>query len=262
MFRRTLAAAGLLVSLLAACGSKPDTTIPVDAIKALNSDLAATYVRAKDTLDAAAQQSAALAEAPEGHSTEEFDTELMRNVLQACFTARVELLPNANPDELPRRVAPAAGPDTAPLTERPPVGRVKACKPANMLSLESYLAVTTPHIREMIVQRVLDTDAQRVNLQDVARAQLADLEKRRALAEGELARLRATAEERRAAAVASGDEPTQRKAEIDFDEFSRQAEEIDSVLAEVGEAFDGMEQFRRQLVDETSRNIARFGTAR
>jgi len=244
------------------CGAPLNTKIPLDEVKALNNDISATYARTVATLNEATMTSASFAEVPEGISASDFDAELLRNVMTACFTAKVEMVPGSNPDAVVEKVKALPGSETNPLTDRQPLGRVKPCRTANMLALESYAEVVTPEIREFVIGRALEADAQRANLQDAAKTQLAQLGKRRELAEGELDKLRATADERLHNAKVEEDAKALKKAEADFEAFLEQWKTVDAVLLEIAEAFKGMEQTRRTLVEETVKNIAKLGVAK
>ena len=253
--------AGSLLSLIAACGKQANTNIPLDEIRAVNNDISATYVRVNELLDFVAAESTALGELPEGVRARDLDVALLRKVMAACFNYRAELQAGVNPDEVPRKAEPVVGTMVNPLTQRSGAGRLTSCKPPEMVSLESYLDVVPKEIKDLVIDRIIRSDAQRANLQDVAVKQLDDLQKHQLDAEGKLAELKQTAAERLEAAKKSGDAAVSRKAEIDLDEFNRQADQVDSVLKEIGERFRTMEQFRRTLVDQTTQNITKLGTA-
>jgi chromosome segregation ATPase len=139
---------------------------------------------------------------------------------------------------------------------------VKPCRTSNLLALESYAEVVTPEIREFVITRALEADAQRANLQDAAKSQLAQLGRRRELAEGELDKLKATADERLHNARTKDDEKELKRAESDYDAFEKEWATIDQLLEEITEAFKGLEQTRRTLVEETSKNIAKLGLSK
>lgn len=259
MWKRLAVVSVVALLWTSGCGAPLNTKIPMDEVQALNNDVSAIYARTQATLSDAAQTSASFAEVPQGISVSDFDAELLRNVMSACFTAKVEMVPGSNPDAVVEKVKALTGTETNPLTDRQPMGRVKPCRPSNLLALESYAEVVTPEIREFVLGRVLEADAQRANLQDAAKTQLAQLGKRRELAEGELDKLRATADERLHNAKVEDDEKLLKKAEADYETFLAQWKAVDLVLQEVEEAFKGMEQTRRTLIEETSKNIARLG---
>lgn len=262
MWKRLVGLSVLSMLVVSGCGAPLNTTIPIDDVKTLNNDISAIYARTVATLDDAALTSASFAEVPPGISASDFDAELLRNVMTACFNAKVEMVPGSNPDAVVEKVKALPGSETNPLTDRQPLGRVKPCRPSNMLALESYVEVVTPELREFVIGRALAADAQRANLQDAAKTQLAQLGKRRELAEGELDKLRATADERLHNAKVEDDAKLLKKAEADYETFKEQWKAVDAVLEEIAEAFKGMEQTRRTLVEETVKNIAKLGVAK
>jgi hypothetical protein len=244
------------------CGAPLNTQVPLDEVRALNNDVAAIYTRANTTLNEASMTSASFAELPEGILAADFDAELLRNVMTACFTAKVEMVPGSNPDAPVQKVTALRGSETNPLTDRLPLGRVKPCRASNLLALESYAEVVTPEIREFVLTRALEADAQRANLQDAAKSQLAQLGRRRELAEGELDKLKATADERLNNARIKDDGKELKRAESDYEAFEKEWATIDQLLEEITEAFKGLEQTRRTLVEETSKNIAKLGLSK
>jgi hypothetical protein len=244
------------------CGAPLNTQVPLDEVRALNNDVAAIYARANTTLNEASMTSASFAELPEGILASDFDAELLRNVMTACFTAKVEMVPGSNPDAPVQKVTALRGSETNPLTDRLPLGRVKPCRASNLLALESYAEVVTPEIREFVLTRALEADAQRANLQDAAKSQLAQLGRRRELAEGELDKLKATADERLNNARIKDDGKELKRAESDYEAFEKEWATIDQLLEEITEAFKGLEQTRRTLVEETSKNIAKLGLSK
>lgn len=70
------------------------------------------------------------------------------------------------------------------------------------------------------------------------------------------------ADERLHNAKVEDDAKALKKAEADYELFLEQWKAVDAVLEEVGEAFKGMEQTRRTLVEETTKNIAKLGVAK
>ena len=112
-----------------------------------------------------------------------------------------------------------------------------------------------------MIGRALEADAQRANLQDAAKSQLAQLGKRRELAEGEFDKLKATADERLRNARVEDDGKALKQAESDYEAFEKEWATIDQLLEEIAESFKGLEQTRRTLVEETAKNIAKLGTA-
>lgn len=262
MWKRLVGLSMLATLWASGCGAPLNTKVPLDEVRALNNDLMANNARANKTLDDAAMTSASFAELPEGILASDFDAELLRNVMTACFTAKVEMVPGSNPDAPVEKVTAVRGSETNPLTDRLPLGRVKPCRPSNLLALESYAEVVTPEIREFVIGRVLEADAQRANLQDAAKSQLAQLGKRRELAEGELDKLKATADERLHNARVEDDGKALKQAEADYAAFKTDWAAIDQLLEEITESFKGLEQTRRTLIEDTAKNIAKLGASK
>ena len=262
MLKRLVGLAMLATLWASGCAAPLNTKVPLDEIRALNTDVSVIYTRTNTTLNEASMASASFAELPEGILASDFDAELLRNVMTACFTAKVELVPGSNPDAAVAKVTALRGSETNPLTDRLPLGRVKPCRASNLLALESYAEVVTPEVREFVIGRALEADAQRANLQDAAKSQLAQLGKRRELAEGELDKLKATADERLHNARVEDDGKALKQAEADYEAFEKEWETIDQLLEEITEAFKGLEQTRRTLVEETSKNIAKLGVSK
>jgi len=262
MWKRLVGLSMLATLWASGCGAPLNTQVPLDEVRALNTDVSVIYTRTSKTLEEAAMTSASFAELPEGSLASDFDAELLRNVMSACFTAKVEMVPGSNPDAPVEKVTATRGSETNPLTDRLPLGRVKPCRATNLLALESYAEVVTPEIREFVIGRALEADAQRANLQDAAKSQLAQLGRRRELAEGELDKLKATADERLHNARTADDEKALKRAESDYEAFEKEWATIDQLLEEITEAFKGMEQTRRTLVEETSKNIAKLGAGK
>jgi hypothetical protein len=88
------------------------------------------------------------------------------------------------------------------------------------------------------------------------------LGRRRELAEGELDKLKATADERLNNARIKDDGKELKRAESDYEAFEKEWATIDQLLEEITEAFKGLEQTRRTLVEETSKNIAKLGLSK
>ena len=262
MWKRLVGLSMLATLWATGCGAPLNTKVPLDEVRALNNDVAAIYTRTNTTLDDASMTSTSFAELPEGILASDFDAELLRNVMTACFTAKVEMVPGINPDDPVQKVTALRGSETNPLTDRRPLGRVKPCRASNLLALESYAEVVTPEIREFVLTRALEADAQRVNLQDAAKSQLAQLGRRRELAEGELDKLKATADERLRNARVEDDGKALKQAESDYEAFEKEWATIDQLLEEIAESFKGLEQTRRTLVEETTKNIAKLGAAK
>ena len=262
MWKRLVGLSMLATLWASGCGAPLNTQVPLDEIRALNTDVSVIYTRTNTTLNEASMMSASFAELPEGILASDFDAELLRNVMSACFTAKVEMVPGSNPDAPVQKVTALRGSETNPLTDRLPLGRVKPCRASNLLALESYAEVVTPEIREFVLTRALEADAQRANLQDAAKSQLAQLGRRRELAEGELDKLKATADERLHNARIKDDGKELKRAESDYEAFEKEWATIDQLLEEITEAFKGLEQTRRTLVEETSKNIAKLGLSK
>ncbi len=262
MWKRLVGLSMVATLWASGCGAPLNTKVPLDEVRALNNDVAAIYTRTNRTLNDASMTSTSFAELPEGIVASDFDAELLRNVMTACFTAKVEMVPGSNPDAPVAKVTALRGSETNPLTDRLPLGRVKPCRASNLLALESYAEVVTPEIREFVIGRALEADAQRANLQDAAKSQLAQLGKRRELAEGELDKLKATADERLRNARVEDDGKALKQAESDYEAFEKEWATIDLLLEEIAESFKGLEQTRRTLVEETAKNIAKLGASK
>ncbi len=259
---RNLCLAALGALALAACGGgQTDTSMPLNEARNLNSDLTTSYVRATQLLEQATASTQDVGTLPTGVDGRDFDVAMFRQVLEACFTETVSLVPGANIEEVPRRAEAELGPATAPLTERPAVGRVQACNPPRMLALETYLGVVAPELRTFLEERTLQVDVLRVHLKDVLIAQVDALERQQRDALAESARLRGVAEQRRALAQSSDvDEEQRRTAEADYDAVIAELESVDAVLGELEDGIGEMRRLRRQLVDDAVRNIAALGT--
>lgn len=258
-----LAGCLILVSGLAACGGKQvDTTIPLDEARVLNSEITSTFVRAQSLLEESTVTTRTLSELPSGLTAADFDGDLVREVLAACFTASVVMAPGSDADEVPRGAEAETGPDHRPLTERPPVGRVLPCAPARMHALESYVTSAQPAVHDFLLQRVLDVDTLRVNLGDTLVAQLNALEDTANAVRAEAERLRGVAEERRAMAqTSSEDDLARRQNELDYDAIIGEFDQISAVLDQIDGNLADMRQVRRQLIEEATRNIAVLGTS-
>jgi hypothetical protein len=247
---------------LAACGGGRgmDTTIPLDEARVLNSEMTSTFVRAETLLQDSALLARSLGELPAGIRASDFDAAMVRQVLQACFTQTLALVPGGSPSEVPRAAVAAAGPSHRPLTQRPAVGRAQPCAPPRMNVLENYLETATPQVRAFLQERVLQVDGLRVNLNDTLVAQLDALERRAGTARAEATRLRGMAEERRALAQAGNlDELQRRQVEVDYDAVLVELDNVESVLQRVDSLLSGMRTTRRQLVDEAARNLTTLG---
>jgi len=245
---------------LVACGGAPaDTSMPVDQARALNSDTTATFVRTQSLLESATALARGAGTLPEGLTADDFDVAMVRQVLEACFTETVALAEGQSREGVPDPAVAAVGPEIRPLTERPPVGRMQPCRPARMQVLESYASTALPEVKEYVMQRVLDMDALRVNLNDVLVQQLEALENVATRARMDADRLRLTAEERRALAQSSTDEATRTQAESDFDAVTASLDQVMAVVEQIEAGITDMRQLRRQLIEEAARNLAQLG---
>jgi len=261
---KTILSASLvgLVALAAGCGGKQvDTSIPVDAARHLNTDLSTTYARTRNLLTDTATEVRNLGALPDGIRAADVDLDLLRHALQACLTEDTRVVPGTNLDDLPREARATLGPEEAPLTNRPAVGRVGACNPSRMLALESYIGVVDDTQREYLVDRVLTVDSARVNLKDVLPAQITDVERAGARARAELLRLRAIATEKRTLAqTTSLSEEDRRRVEVDYDQITAELDQVEDVLAQIDAEVGDWSRLRRQLIDEAAANIAALGT--
>lgn len=253
--------AGALALFALACGGAPvDTTIPVSEARLLNSELAAAYVRTRDLLESTTETARVLGTVPPEVPADELDADMLRHVLEACYTQTVAYVPGADLEALPRRAEALAGESHRPLTDRADVGRVRACDPSRMIALEAYLDVVDEAVDAFIIDRVLTVDALRVNLKDVLVAQLDALDRVAAESAAELLRLREVSAERRALAqTADLSDEERRQNEIDFEEISQILDDVEGILEQVNEEVGDMRQLRRQLVEEAARNIALLG---
>ncbi len=257
-----LLVATLSVAALAACGSAPvDTTIPVDDARLVNSELSAAYVRARNHLEDATDTSRRLSMIPPEIPVDELDVDQLRHVLEACYTQTIAYTSDADMENVPRAATAERGEAHRPLTDRSAVGRVHACDPARMLSLEAYLDVIDDELDAFIIERVLTVDSLRVNLKDVLVSQIDALERAATEAGGELLRLREVSAERRAIAQTSTalTDEERRRVEVDFETISQELDQVEGVLEQVNEELSDMRQLRRQLVEEAARNIALMG---
>lgn len=135
---RRLASLALATAALtaAACGGKQvDLSIPVDEARLLNSDVSTSFVRTRDLLADTAQTVRGLGTFPDGIDAQDVDVDLIEHVLNACVTETPEMVAGADRDALPRGARAELGPENAPLTQRPAVGRIEACNPSRMLAL-------------------------------------------------------------------------------------------------------------------------------
>lgn len=258
--RRCLAPAA--IALVAACGGKQvDTTIPLDEARILNSEIGATYVRTATLLEQTSAQVDAIAVFPPEVRPADVDTDLLRHVLEACFTETVRMLATANLEEVPRGATAEPGPEHAPLTRRSPVGRIHACNPSRMLALESYLGAVGAEERAYLIDRVLTIDVLRANLKDVLVVQIDDVEQTTTEAATELARLRELATERRALAQTADLSPEERRrTEVDYETITQELDQVEAMLAQIGAELAEWRRMRRGLIDEAAQNIAALGT--
>lgn len=233
--------------------------MPVNEARALNSDTTSTYVRAVGLLERATETARSLGALPEGMTADDFDTAMVREVLESCFTETVSFAAGANMSETPGAAVAELGPELRPLTERPAVGRMQACEPARMRVLESYASTATPGVRDFVMQRVLDVDALRVNLNDVLVVQLDGLDNVADSARAQAERLRIVTEERRALAQTSTDESVRTQADTDYDTIMQELEQVTSIVDQIDQGVTEMRRLRRQLIDEAARNIAQMG---
>lgn len=257
-----LAGALALALVLAACGGKAvDTTIPLDEARLLNSELSATYVRTATLLEQTSAKVDAIGVFPDGVPAASVDTDLLRHVLEACFTENVRMTRDADLDAVPRGSTTSVGPEHALLTRRPPVGRIESCNPSRMLALESYLPVVGEAQREYVIDRVLTVDVLRADLKDVLVAQIDDLERVTASSENELIRLRATAAERRSLAQSADMSPeARRQNEVDFEMITQELDQVEQAIGQIRSDIAEWRRFRRTLIDQAAANIARLGT--
>lgn len=259
MIRRILT--GTLLLAVAACGGKQvDTTIPIDAARVLNSEISSAYVRTRTLLEQTTERVRSLDQMPPEIDAAAIDTDLLRHVLEACFTQTVAFAPDADTDDTPRGATAELGPEHSPLTDRPPVGRLAACSPARMLALETYLAVIEPHEVEFIQEAVLEVDVVRANLKDVLVVQIDGVERMMGSGTTELLELRGTAEARRALAQSADLDPEERRrTEVDYETISQELDQVQDVLDQLESELSDWRRLRRQLVDEAASRISALG---
>jgi hypothetical protein len=233
--------------------------MPVNEARALNSDTTSTYVRTVGLLESATGTARSIGTLPDGMTADDFDTAMVREVLESCFTETVTFAPGVNVAQAPGEATAELGPDLRPLTERPAVGRMVACTPARMRVLESYASTAMPEAREFVTQRVLMVDALRVNLNDVLVVQLDGLDNVADAARAEAERLRIVAEERRALAQTSTEDSVRTQADTDYDTIMQELEQVTSIVDQIDQGVTEMRRLRRQLIDEAARNIAQLG---
>jgi hypothetical protein len=258
-----LAGCLILICGTAACGGKQvDTTIPLDEARVLNSEITSRFVRTQSLLEESSVTARTLSELPSDIAVTDFDADLVREVLAACFTSSVVMSRQGSADEVPRAAVAETGPDHRPLTERPPVGRVLPCAPSRMHALESYVTSAQPSVHDFLMERVLAVDALRVDLNDTLVAQLNELEDTADEVRAESERLRGVAEERRATAQSSStDDLARRQNELDYDSIIGEFDQIMAVLDQIDNNLADMRQVRRQLIEEATRNIAMLGAS-
>lgn len=258
-----LAGCLILISGISACGGKQvDTSIPLDEARVLNGEITSRFVRTQSLLEDSSVAARTLSELPQEIDAADFDADLVREVLTACFTSSIVMAEQRNADEVPRGAVAETGPDHRPLTERPPVGRVLPCDPARMHALESYVTSAQPLVHDFLLNRVLVVDALRVDLNDTLVAQLNELEDTADEVRAESERLRGVAEERRAMAQSSStDDLARRQNELDYDSIIGEFDQITAVLDQIDNNLADMRQVRRQLIEEATRNIAMLGAS-
>ncbi len=252
----------LLAGFIAACGGKQvDTSIPIDEARVLNSEISTTYVRTRTLLEETTERVRALDRMPEEIDPADIDTDLLRHVLEACFTETVSIARGVDQGETPMEATAELGPDHAPLTNRERVGRLDACTPPRMLALETYLDVIEAHEREFVLGAVLEADIVRANLKDVLVVQIDEIERMTGTATTELLRLRETAEERRALAQTADLTPEgQQQTEVDYETITQELDQVEDRLTQLAGEIGDWRRLRRQLVDEAAARISALGT--
>lgn len=252
----------LVACFLAACGGKQvDTSIPIDEARVLNSEISTTYVRTRSLLEETAERVRALDRMPDDIAPADIDTDLLRHVLEACFTETVFVARGVDQSVTPGAAAAELGPEHAPLTNRERVGRLNACAPVRMLALETYLDVIQSHEKEYILSAVLEADVLRANLKDVLVVQIDEVERITGTATTELLRLRGIAEERRALAQSADlTAEEQQQTEIDYETITQELDQVEDRLTQLAGEVGDWRRLRRQLVDEAASRISALGT--
>jgi hypothetical protein len=250
-----------LLLMVVACGGKQiDTTIPIDSARVLNSEVSSSYVRTRTLLEETTDRVRSLDQLPAGIEAVAIDMDLLRHVLEACFTQTVVFARGADRSSTPGEATAELGPDHSPLTDRPPVGRLGACSPARMLALETYLAVIDPREVEYVQQVVLEVDILRANLKDVLVVQIDGVERMMGSATTELLELRRVAEERRALAQTADLTPDERgRTEVDYETINQELDQVQDVLDHLGSELGDWRRLRRHLVDEAAAKISALG---
>jgi hypothetical protein len=262
MWIRNLAVVLALVALGACGGKQVDTTIPLNEARTLNNDLSAAYVRVASLMESVSATALEIGALPAGVRATDFDVALVREVLLSCFTTPTGIAPGVALDVVPEHAEAVAGEALSLLTERPAIGRVEACDPPRMIALEAYLDVVSGSLREFLLSRTLAVDTLRVDLKDVAIAQLDALERRALGAAAESAELRALTEERHALAQTRElDESARQSHDRDYDMMIAQLDEIDALLDSLDGELSAMRAQRRTLVEEVEQALAAMGTA-
>lgn len=241
-------------------GGTPDTSMPLSEARLLNSEVRVLFGGVQTFMATTQEEVASLTALPNGANPRNFDLNVMRTVAGACFSDPVQFPTRPIDTELPAPAEATPGPDTSPLLRRTTTGRANACRPAQLLTLETYVEALAPDAQRVVIQYLLLADRLRVNLHDVLPAHLEHLERFRGGAEREVERLRGRAE----AALARAQDPKvhaeqRRRAEIEYEEVTTQLQEVDTILQDISRQLQGFRHLRRQLIDDAARNISRLG---
>ncbi|MFT6398575.1 MAG: hypothetical protein ACJAYU_003334 [Bradymonadia bacterium] len=198
---------------------------------------------------------------PEEIAPADIDIDLLRHVLEACFTETVSVARGVDRSVTLSAATTELGPEHAPLTNRELVGRLDACGPSRMLALETYLDVIEDYEREYIVSAVVEVDILRANLKDVLVVQIDEVERMTGTATTALMRLRGTADERRALAQAADLTPVeQQQTEVDYETITQELDQVEDRLTQLAGEIGDWRRLRRQLVDEAAARISTLGT--
>jgi hypothetical protein len=261
------AAFGVLLVLsvgLGGCPSQPAyQPIPVEEARNLNTRLRVFYEETRDIIETSAFSVSQVGNLPGNIRPQDFEIALVRTALQRCFNDSLAV--TTVTVSAPRAVQAEVSSDRLrPLTARGNLGTVRPCAPSDLISLESYLDVTPGHIREFIIDRVLQVDTLRVNLKHVVQERLNLLEEYALQTRGDLARLRDSARERYENTLASREvsEEQRRQTEADYEVIQDLFDQIDGLIEAVEGELAEMRRFRRQLVEDVSVAVAAMGTPR
>jgi hypothetical protein len=253
---------GLLVlaAVSSACGgSSGYQPIPVDEARALDSHISAFYSDTHDLFEQSANQVNTVGQLPDGVQARDFELDLVKTALMGCYNTALDI--TNVPNTAPRGVTAALGNTAHPFTQRPDMDNVHPCNNRELISLESYLDVAPPNVRDFITNRLLTVDTLRVNLKHVLQERLNLLEEYVLDTRGEVARLRDTSTQRYNNAM-SNDDVTQDQrlqAEADYEVIQGELDNIGQLCDRIDGELNELRSFRRQLIEDVATNLAAMG---